>query len=75
MTNPQKTRRCWLERGNARPDITMRLPRIDLSMLYVLQTASGQILLILNKASAKLNLERCPLTTWAFIANITKFIL
>jgi hypothetical protein len=38
--------------------------------------ASGQILLILNKVSEKLNLEWCPLLTWVFITNTTNnFIL
>lgn len=71
MTDPQKMRRCWLESGNAIPDITTRLPGIDLSMLYVLQMALGQILFILNEESVKRNLEQCPLVTWAFITNIT----
>jgi hypothetical protein len=60
----------------ARPDIMVGLPQIDLSMLYVLQMASGEILLILKEALVKLTLRGRPLAAWAFVANITdKFIL
>jgi hypothetical protein len=42
---------------------------------YNLQTVSGEALPILKEVFLTMTLGQCPMKIWAFIANITEFIL
>jgi hypothetical protein len=60
----------------ARLDITVWLPERDTSTRCALHMASGETLLILNKAFQKLTPGRRKLATWEFFLTITdEFIL
>jgi hypothetical protein len=75
--NTQRGDKPWLVTTNtgasvviARPDITVGLPKREMTQPYVLQMASGKTLPILKEALTELTLEQCSLTTWVFLAII-----
>jgi predicted aspartyl protease len=60
----------------ARPDIVAGLPERELSRPYVLQTASGETILVVKEARVELTIGRRTLRSWVFVADITNdFIL
>jgi hypothetical protein len=61
---------------NTRPGIIAGLPKIELSLSYVLQIGSGQTFPVLKEGMVELTLGWHPMRTCMFIAKITdKFVL
>jgi predicted aspartyl protease len=54
----------------ARPDIVAGLPERELSRPYVLQTASGETILVVKEAHVELTMGRRTLRSWVFVADI-----
>jgi predicted aspartyl protease len=54
----------------ARPDIVAGLPERELSQPYVLQTASGETIPVVQEAHVELIMGRRTLRSWVFVADI-----
>ena len=60
----------------ARPNIVAGQPEWKPSRTYVLQTASGETILVLKEAFVEVTLGRRALRIWVFVAEVTdEFIL
>jgi hypothetical protein len=55
----------------ARPDIVAGLAERKLSRPYVLQTASGETIPVVEEARVELTIGRRTLRSWVFVADIT----
>jgi predicted aspartyl protease len=55
----------------ARPDIVAGLPERELSRPYVLQTASGETIPVVQEARVELTIGWHTLRSWVFVADIT----